>query len=245
MERSSMKAKWVESFEVGWLDSDIKGRAKLSALFNYLQETALKHAENMGFGYDDVKKNGQLWVVARILLKMNRYPRWREQITVETWPRGVEGMWAFREYRLIDSEGNELGGASSSWLVLDMSDRKPVAPELVFHALPYVNPQSATGEVPGRINAKKDLNDGVMHLVTYSEVDFYQHVNNTRYIDWVLDAIHQLKLKIDIKKININYMSEAKLDDIIVLKYNQTENRLVFKGELENGSTTIFLAEIN
>lgn len=242
----TVKSIWKETFEVSWLDADIKGKAKLSSIFNYLQEVALKHAGNMGFGYNDMIKNKQIWVVVRIIIKMKKYPAWRDQVVVETWPRGVEGLWAFREYRLSDTEGNEIGGASASWLVLDMADRKPATlSEDVFHMLPYVKEESATGEVPHRINAKGEMKVCSNHKVKFSEVDFYQHVNNTRYIDWILDALYQLKINVPIERICINYMAEAKLDDEIILKYQQNGDKIIIKGETEKGNSTVFIAELN
>lgn len=245
MENNALNSIWFQSFEVSWLDADIQGQAKLSTLFNYLQEVALKHADHMGFGFNEVKKNGQLWVVARILLKMERYPSWRDEVTVETWPRGVEGLWAFREYRIKDKVGRILGGASSSWLVLDVKDRKPVSPELVFHALPFVNPESATNEVPKRINTPKEMFLSNPHEVTYSDVDFYQHVNNSKYIDWVLDSLYRLNLQFKVKNFNINYISEAKMGDVILLRYSHKEGKVIFRGEQERNGTTVFLAELD
>lgn len=40
-------------------------------------------------------------------------------------------------------------------------------------------------------------------------------------------------------------MAEAKLDDEIILKYQQNGDKIIIKGETEKGNSTVFIAELN
>ena len=245
METNDVKSIWSEDFEVSWMDTDMYNHAKLSAIFNYLQEVAWQHAENLGFGYEAARKNGQIWVIVRMLMKISRYPVWRQKIKVETWPRGISGMWAFREYRIKDEAGKVMGGASSSWLVLDAKIRKPVIPEIVLHALPYTNKQPALDELTSKIHPVENMNFLDRHEIGFSEIDAYQHVNNAHYIDWITDALYKFDHWIKINRFHINYLSEAKMHDLVNLKYSQSGDRMMVKGETDSGDKPVFLAEIN
>jgi acyl-ACP thioesterase len=244
MMTESAKSGWSETFKVSWMDADMHRRLKLSALFNYLQEIAWEHAENMGFGFEAAQKNNLIWVLVRLLIKMDRQPKWQQEIIVETWPRGIDGFWALREYSVKDQDGNVLGGASSSWMVLDSTTRRPVTPEIVFHVLPAVIQTSATGEAPFKIREPDDMKLLHRHEVVYSEIDAYNHVNNACYIDWITDAIHKLDSKLIPRKFHINYISEARLNDQVLLKYAGYEDKIIIKGENKKDGKPVFIAEI-
>ncbi|MBN2174260.1 MAG: hypothetical protein JW731_09020 [Bacteroidales bacterium] len=236
---------WVSDFRVSWIQSDLNGQAKLSAIFDYLQETAWAHAESLGFGYEAAKKAGQIWVLVRLLIKMERYPVWREQISVETWPRGVDGLWAFREYRISDHAERVIGGASSSWMVLDLKSRKPVNPAIVKHALKYLNPVQAMDETAYRISIPDRQTVFYRHRITHSEIDFYKHVNNSRYIDWITDALDANSFKNPIRRFHINYISEARMEQEVVLNSSEQDGRFIIIGENAENGKHVFSAEIN
>ena len=245
MKANSENSVWSDDFEVSWMEADMQGAAKLSSIFNYLQEVALQHAEKMGFGYETAMGKEQIWVVVRLLIKMKKYPTWRQKIKIKTWPRGLDGIWAFREYIIMDENGSVLGGASSSWLVLNAKTRRPVSPEITFHALPMVNPKGALDEFSSRITPEGEMQVIDQHIIGYSEIDAYQHVNNARYIDWITDALFKYDPDVEVNRFQINYLSEAKVNDVINLKFSKVEDRIFIMGETDQGSTSIFLAELN
>ena len=53
---------WQENFRVNWYDTDLNGHVKMSSIANYLQESAWRHAEHLGFGYEDAKKRNEFFL---------------------------------------------------------------------------------------------------------------------------------------------------------------------------------------
>ncbi len=96
--QENMKPVWLEDYAVYWHDTNAYGKMTFSAISRYLQETAWKHADNLGIGFEKALELNQIWVVMRLLIKMQKFPDWGEQIRLETWPRGVDGFWAYRDF---------------------------------------------------------------------------------------------------------------------------------------------------
>ena len=70
-------------------------------------------------------------------VRMSRFPKWGETVSILTFPRGVRKIVAYRDFVLSDAEGREIGHATSEWMLIDLASRKVVAiPEGVFDAIP-------------------------------------------------------------------------------------------------------------
>ena len=180
------------SFQVRSYECGADGRATLPTVCNFLQEAASMHAASLGFGKGDFAAAGESisWVLTRMVVKMNRYPAWGDEVTVETFPRGGRKIVAWRDFEVKDAKGGTLGVASSEWMIIDLATRKIHAiPEKVFAAndpknVPVLGlepfskfrfPEGGSGVPPLHFTAMK------------SQIDLNGHVNNVHYINWMLE----------------------------------------------------------
>ncbi len=93
---------------------------------NFFQEMAYHHANQLGFGYDDLKEKQTFWVLSRMKIRIDQYPVWDDKVSVETWHRGMERLFGLRDFRVMDQSGKILGKATTAWLILDSQTRRPV-----------------------------------------------------------------------------------------------------------------------
>ena len=92
------------------------------------------------------------------------------------------------------------------------------------------------------------LNDGDKPLITkfadYTELDHNNHVNNTRYLAWVFDALYKGGFKVhDVCDININYISEVKSGQKVDIYCRDNNDSLLVYGYRED-DTGVFVCEI-
>lgn len=111
----------IHSYEI-----DFKSRLNIFSLFNYFQEIAWEHAGILHFGLEDLSKRNLFWVLSRVRVEIDRLPQWNEKIKLVTYPRGIDGLFALRDYEIYDSNDNRIISASSSWLILNAQNRRPV-----------------------------------------------------------------------------------------------------------------------
>lgn len=176
------------NFTIHSYECDHAGIARLQSICNYLQETAGIHAEKLHFGYDDMVRHQTTWVLIRLTVKMLRYPRWKDIVKVETWPSELNNYYAYRDFRILDQTGNEIGRATSQWGVLHLTEKKLVKPTSV--GVPEgLHQNRAFFPKEEKIPVLNHEDHVVNFTVRRSDLDMNRHVNNVRYIEWALEAV--------------------------------------------------------
>lgn len=72
------------------------GKLSLYSLFDYFQDIASDHAVQLGFGRDDLVKKNHFWVLSRIYAVIYELPVWGDKITLRTWPKGTDRIFALQ-----------------------------------------------------------------------------------------------------------------------------------------------------
>ena len=133
--------------------------------------------------------NGQAWVLAFLRLRVHRYPDWHDTLTIETWPSGLDRLYATREFILSDERG-ECARATSAWLVIDTERRRPLRPPAELYDIdtpdrpPALNVDRTKMEVPDTTPVHERT-----FRVRYHDLDLNRHVNNVRYVEWATETL--------------------------------------------------------
>ena len=182
------------SFKVRSYECGADGRATLPTVCNFLQEAASLHAASLGFGKGNFAAAGEdiSWVLTRMVVKMDRYPKWGDEVAVETFPRGGRKIVAWRDFEVKDAKDGTLGVASSEWMIIDLKTRKIHAiPERVFAANDPANVPVLGLEPFAKFRfpevAGGDARDVRTFNAMKSQIDLNGHVNNVHYIGWMLE----------------------------------------------------------
>lgn len=242
----SLKKIWSEEYRLQWYDTDLNGQLKMSAFANYMQETAWRHANHLGFGYEDAKNRNEFWVIISLMIKMIGSPVWGKKITIETWPKGIDRLFAFRDFKIMDEKGEVIGAATSAWMILDKDTRRPKDVDIVKPMLHLATNQDVLDKNPPLLMPMKEVVTSEPRKICFSEVDQNGHVNNTRYIDWCLDALsmewhrtHQIRSMV------INYLSEVKAEETIQITTGpESDHSLLIQGTRESDGKVIFRTRV-
>jgi medium-chain acyl-[acyl-carrier-protein] hydrolase len=234
---TNLKKIWAEEYPVYWYDTDLNGQIKMSALANYLQETAWRHAEHMGFGYQDALKRNEFWVIVSLMIRLVGLPQWGQKIIIETWPKGIDRLFAFRDFKILGQDGSVMGAATSSWMILDRDTRRPKSVDIVKPMLHLATNQDILEGNPPLLPVLREISETESRQVRFSEVDQHGHVNNTRFIDWGIDTLpatwhrsHRISSMI------INYLSEVRPDETLQISKGVPEGHSQFiQGMREDG----------
>lgn len=179
---------WTETVPVRSSDLTPRGTASMPALCVYLQEAAGHHADALGVSMRQLREKEQAWVLSHMHLDLDRLPQGHETVAVETWPSGLEGLYAMREF-VLSVDDTEMGRATSQWFVIDTERRRPVRPPRSLYDL----------ELPDRPRPLPHdfddlpLPDRVDHETTwrarYHDLDLNRHVNSVRSLEWALGTL--------------------------------------------------------
>jgi acyl-ACP thioesterase len=210
------KKSWEDEYSISFDEVDTKDEVFLPVLWGLMQETAWHHADHLRLGYSHLEEQQYFWVLSRLSIQMEKYPRWRERIKIRTWLTGIGRLFALRHFSIADSEGNILGTAKSAWLVLDLKRRKPQRIEPVFkhilHLFDDLPPPQEPEKLPLLVRPKIEKT----YTVPYSDIDMHHHVNNTKYIEWILDSYaFEMHRKCHVHTFEINFLAESSYGDDI------------------------------
>jgi len=99
----NMTTRLNERFRVRSYEVDPMGRLQVPILCQLLQEVATTHAAEIGVAVDTLIESGVAWVLSRLDLHMERWPRIDDEIVVETWPAAMNRLRTERRFRILDS----------------------------------------------------------------------------------------------------------------------------------------------
>lgn len=239
-----MKESLTRRFTVSSFDLDPRGEARLTSLAAFFQEMAYQHASRLGFGYHDLLKEQTFWVLSRMKIRILRYPAWDEEILVETWPCGLDGLFAMRDFRIASDKQEVLGMATTSWLVVDGRTRRPVRPSEALEK--YREGQDRPfAEKLQKIDLPPGMVPTGLHRIVYSDLDVVGHVNNVKYMEWCIDTAGQPALERRIGQFEINFMHESHFGEEITLAVSKDgAGDISFLGRRTGDDREIFRAHL-
>ncbi|MFP4091616.1 MAG: acyl-[acyl-carrier-protein] thioesterase [Cyclobacteriaceae bacterium] len=212
-----------QTFTIRSYDVDFRRQLRPDVLCSYFQEAASEHALRLGVGYRQLEEKGMFWVLSRLLLEVERMPVWHEEITIETWAKGTDRLFALRDFLVYNADGEILCRATSYWLILQMDSRRPLRPDQFFNRLKHE--EDAVQTIVDKLSSASQEAEVNKLQVHYADLDHNRHVNNLRYIAWMFNCFdlaffeqHQLR------KMQINFLSEVREGEQIAICREQTGN---------------------
>nr|GMD15346.1 palmitoyl-acyl carrier protein thioesterase, chloroplastic-like [Ipomoea batatas] len=186
----------IRSYEVG-----PDKTATIETILNLLQETALNHVWMSGLLSDGfgathgMMKNNLIWVVSRMQVQVDNYPIWGEVMEINTWV-GASGKNGMRRDWLLTSKttGLVFARATSTWVMMNQQTRRlsKMPDEVRAEISPwFIEKQAIPEENPVKINK---LDNNATYVISdlkpkRSDLDMNHHVNNVKYVRWMLETI--------------------------------------------------------
>jgi acyl-ACP thioesterase len=187
-------------------------RLAAPALLGFLTEAAGHNADALGFSIPQLAARNLTWMLSRLRVRLREHPGWRDRLSVETWPSGLDRLHALRDFRLR-LDGRVIGEAASAWLLIDTVRRRPVRPEKAADWSGKVHPERAFAEeleklpplaVQGPEGRQAEL------TVRYGDLDVNLHATSPRYAEWLLESLPAELLRSSaLRVLDLDFLAEA------------------------------------
>lgn len=212
---------------------DFTRRATIVAIGDHILHAAGEDADKNGFGIRDLNHDNTSWVLSRIAVEMERFPQQYEQFEIETWVEEINRLMTTRNFILKDHQENVIGKASTYWSKIDLTTRLPLDLRSDPQYASYVNPIPSPIKKPAKIV----VNNSVLvsrRKVVYSDIDFNQHANSMKYIQWMLDELPlEYFSGLKFKRLDINFVHEAKYSDNVDIFIDRADDLHVVQFEVK------------
>ena len=96
------------TFEATSRDADFSCNLRVGSLVNFFIQIAWKHAESLGWGLHDLSKHGFHWVLSRLKLEIDKIPVWPCELTIKTWPKGMNRLFYVRDAEIFNEAGEKI-----------------------------------------------------------------------------------------------------------------------------------------
>jgi len=179
---------WEGQYRIRQDEVGANGELQAPALFNFLQDAAIHHAEDIGVSIREMEQEGKAWVLRTIRVELTDSLTWGEVATVQTWPTGINRLLAFRDYHVLNSMGQVCVRADSSWLMIDRARRRPIRLPADWRAWNFPSRRAFSERPSDQTAAERARQTGTAQVEAW-DLDFNGHVNHVHYIEWLLRTL--------------------------------------------------------
>ena len=226
--------------------TDFRGKATLPMIGGFMLQCATKHAEERGFGYSYMTERKRAWVLSRMAIELNEYPKNDSTFVVRTWVGSVNRLFTERRFAFEDGNGKEIGFARSLWASIDIETRRPTNIMELDGMINLMDedkvcPIDELGKIPP---IGKDIPPVESIKIRYSDIDINKHLNSMKYIEHIVDVFDiNLFREKEIRRFDINYIAEGQYGTVVDVVQQEMEGS-VYLLEMQNESSTICSAKV-
>ncbi len=166
------------------------GEASSIAVLTLLEEAAAEHCFIIGHSLNDLEKQNIGWVLLSGVLTMNRYPVYKEKITIRTWLSEFSSIKGIRENIIYDEKGDVIGSSRGLWVFFDIQRRRPVRIfDDIMNKWSFCEEQCMNHDITEKIEPINTAENIKEFRINRYDVDTNLHVNNTKYFQWMLESV--------------------------------------------------------
>lgn len=229
---------YEQTYPVCASDVDLFGHCRPSAVLRLLQEAATQAAGEIHLSGAEVReKYHAFWMLARIRYQLYRPVLWNEQVTVKTWHRGGKAAVMYREFDMF-VEGEPVGQALSAWVLAGVDTRK------LLHLAEVGESENSDGgslcrtDTLRKLRLPQEMAIAEERKLHYSDTDVNGHVNNTRYADFLCDALDLQKIGEGkfVSQLQLCYLAECMAGETLRLRTGRVGEDWCVHGETPEGT---------
>lgn len=223
----------ADFYTIHTADTDANGCLSTSVLFDFMQQSAQKNAASLGVGVEKMRETNLAWVLNRLILTVECYPKLGETVTLATYPVRIDKYFVYRDFQLMNANGVRIAYAVSVWLLLDLDKRTMSSVPSFVHDIKYPDIPNPLPPMSGKVLLLEMVDFTSKRVVSDEDVDFNDHASNVSYVKWLVEAMpSDVQKDCYLQKLDINYRAECYLNEAISVKTHQknVENGLNTEG---------------
>ncbi|MBQ2916858.1 MAG: hypothetical protein IJE59_01570 [Clostridia bacterium] len=215
---------YTKKFDITFSDIDENNQLSNKGILRIMQEIAGLHSSSLGYGLNDTPQTGFAWLLLNWKLKVFSRPKWEETLTVNTWSKSMNPLFAYRDIEILDSNNNLVAAGSSKWILFDINNKSLCKiPSEVKEVFPSVDKSVFEEKFVEKLKEPENSNFIYEYTIQRRDIDTNHHVNNLNYLDYAYQALPEdIYFNMNFSNVEIMYKNESKLGDVISVFYSAT-----------------------
>lgn len=234
-----------KNYIIGNRDIDACYKATNKAMMEYLENIACIHSDKVGEGISNIDVTKSVWILLDWKFKVIERPIYGQTIKVRTWSRKMEKCSAYRDFQILDKNGDILAIATSKWVLLNAETRKiKRIQEEVAKKYESENTICVFNEELEKLLEPENEEKHMQLKIRKTDIDINNHVNNLNYLDLAYEILPDEVYKSDIKNVRITYKHQTNPGEIVNLSYMKKNEKNVITIKTENKETLHSIIEL-
>lgn len=231
----------TEHFTVRSFDEDVFGNLSMTALLQYLQESAMLQLEKTDQSPSLLRLKDKAYVVSRMNASVYLPVHQGDDIEVVTWLHDCKGV-SFNRYFKVLKDGRLIAEAASIWALIGISDRRIYRisdPDIDYTV--HLDEGSVGIDLPSRLHMPEDMTLLGERPVYFSDCDINGHINNAKYPELLLSVLTEGKSSLTekIASVKLNFLKEAPLGDELRIYHAEDDGVNYFRTVRKDGTVNL------
>ncbi len=214
-------------------DFGIWSRLRPSAILDLFQDAAGRHSIARGCGSTQLAQRELAWVLMKVRFRVHKSAAMYQPVRVRTWPLEPGRASFRREYLILDEVGETIVSGSGEWVLINTSTRR-IAPAGDVYGLPELCTERNFADGFPRLGRFEPEGESHICRPTFSDYDMNGHVNNTKYANFVLDALELPREEV-IRDFRLDYHREILPHTDVNIVSRREDKAIQLRGENDSG----------
>jgi len=227
-------------YKTRYTDVGSNNKLTLKALVATLQQAAISHSEEAGYGVSTIDQTHLAWLLLDWKVQVISYTNSNETLNVKTWPRTFDKLYSYRDFEVFDSKNNLIAIASSKWFAIDTESKKirKLTPEITEAYGEPVTKCVFENAFNEKLKVPEDLKLNFNYEIQRRDIDTNGHVNNLNYIDFALETLDEKIYNSNtFLNLEVIYKKEIKLHEKINCYYSFENDKHIITIKSEDNET--------
>lgn len=183
--------KYKEQIKIYNHYTNYKGHLFIKTLCDLFNDVAEGQTERLGVDVGTLNHLGQTWMLHRLHIQIFKMPHKEEVVCLETWPSGIDRLFALRDYRMLRQDGEVLVNATSEWMLIDLKRRRPLRQTEKVVEMSTTHQIEKLKLEPLFDGKEKipEMEEARRFTATFDHIDFNGHVTQASYMRWLTNSL--------------------------------------------------------
>lgn len=215
-------------------------------ILSLLEDTACKHSDVAGYGFNDIQNTGLSWILLAWKVKVLKRVKYADVVKVRTWARASKKFTTLRDFEMLDKNGNVICIATTKWTLVDIKKETitVITDEIINKYFPEDRSMFSENDI-AKLIEPKEYSSEYIYKTQRRDIDINKHMHNLNYLYLAYEALPEEEYnKRPFNHVRIQYKNQIKLGETVKCKYAKEENKNIVVIKSEDDKTLHAIIEI-
>ena len=229
---------YSNNYKIGLEDIGKNYEANNKAILGIMQDVSALHSDSVAYGVFQIETKKRAWMILDWKMQIIKRPKYGDEIKAQTWSRKIERIYAYRDFKLEDKEGNTIAIGTSRWILVDIDRRRPVrlTEDIANLYDSEVDKSVFSEDIEDIKNVKcEDYIFKKEYNVQRRDIDVNNHMHNLNYLDMAYEILpEEVYRNRTFDNVRIIYKKEIVYGEKVECYYYEKDDKCIITAKCED-----------